>query len=513
MTKFSITRRDAIAGLAATAAVPGSAAAQAGPKRGGTLRISHNTRIASLNVLQIANGGEYVAVDMLYSGLTRMGTDMRPKPDLALEWSGDAEAKNFIFKLRPGVTFHDGKPFKAEDVVATIKTIQDPKSASPARSVLNMIADVVALDDMTVKFILSSSYADLPISLAHANARIVSAEALKGPLTALDTKPFGTGPFKLDTFDSSRLLRVVRNPNYYAPEKPYLDAVELRLYPDLAAETQNFLSRANDVMAEVQQADYKRIASTPGVVGVRTASGRFINLVMRRDQKPFDDVRVRRALSMAIDRPTLVDMILEGYGRPASDNVISGDYRYLAETPMPKYDTAAARRLLAEAGYPNGIKLPLYSSNRPAIRSQVGIAVKEMAKPAGFDIDVQTMPHDTYVANVWMKANFYVGYWGMQSTEDQVFTLLFTSDAAFGDTAWNNKEFDALISKARAVLDDGERRKLYSEAQNLMVRDVPSVVPFFQDALTAHQSYVKNWVSHPLSRYFFIENVWLDGGH
>jgi len=146
------------------------------------------------------------------------------------------------------------------------------------------------------------------------------------------------------------------------------------------------------------------------------------------------------------------------------------------DTPAPKYDPAAARRLLAEAGYPQGIKIPLICSNRPAIRSQVGVAVKQMAQPAGFDIDVQTIPHDTYLANVWRKGNFYIGYWGMQPTEDAAFTLLFTTDAAFADTAWNNKEFDDLVARGRATLDDAERRRLYTQAQQLMVRDRPGVI-------------------------------------
>lgn len=510
MPHLPITRRSALAGLAAATALPGPAFAQAEPKRGGTLKVSHPTRIASLNVLQISGPAEYLAVDMLYSGLTRLGTDMRPIPDLAIEWVPDAEAKSFIFKLRPNVTFHDGKPFTSEDVVATIKTIQDAKSASPARTVLSMIADVSAVDPLTVKFTLSVPYADLPISLAHANARIVSAEMLKGPLNALDTKAVGTGPFKQETYDSARLLKLVKNSSYYQQGRPYLDAVEMHLFPDLAAEAQNYLTGTVDAMLEVQQADFKRISTAPGSVGVRTPSGRFVNIVMRQDQKPFNDVRVRQAMALAVDRSMLVDIILEGYGRPASDNCISPGYRYLLETPVPKYDPAAAKKLLAEAGYPNGLKIPLICSNRPAIRSQVGIAVKEMAKPAGFDIDVQTMPHDTYLANVWMKGQFYIGYWGMQATEDQAFTLLFTTDAAFADTAWNSKEFDALVAKGRATVDDGERRKIYAEAQKLMVHDVPSIIPFFQDVLTANRTYVKNWVGHPLSRYFFVENVWLD---
>jgi peptide/nickel transport system substrate-binding protein len=513
MRDFALTRRGVLAGLAAASTFPTLADAQmATPRQGGVLKISHSTRIATLNVLQLSGPAEYPAVDMIYSGLTRISPEMRPMPDLATEWNADPEAKIFTFKLRPSVTWHDGKPFTAADVVATFKAILDPKTASPARAVLNMISDVEAVDPLTVRFKLNISYADFPVSVSHANARIVSAEALSGPLTAIDTKANGTGPFKVETYDSARQLRLVKNPNYYQPGKPYLDAVEMHLFPDLAAEAANFLSGAVDVMLEVQQADYKRISSAPGVVGQRVASGRFVNIVMRQDQKPFDDVRVRRAMAMAVDRQTLVDIVLEGYGRPAADHPIAPGYRYLAETQPPPYDPVAAKKLLGEAGYPQGIKITLVCSNRPAIRSQVGVAVKERARPAGFDIDVQTMPHDTYLANVWRKGQFYIGYWGMQPTEDGAFTLLFTSDAAFADTAWNNKEFDDLVAKGRSTLDDAERRKIYAQAQVLMARDVPSVIPFFQDILTASRNYVRGWTAHPLSRTFYVENVWLQRG-
>ena len=163
-------------------------------------------------------------------------------------------------------------------------------------------------------------------------------------------------------------------------------------------------------MSDVQQADYKRVASAPGVIGQRVKSGRFVNAVLRMDTKPFNDARVHQLLALAIDRDALVELVLEGLARPARDNVISSQYRYYTATPAVPYDPAGAKKLLAEAGYPSGLKIPLVCSNRPAIRSAAGVAMKEMARDGGFDIDVQTMPHDTYVANVWMKGNFYIGY-------------------------------------------------------------------------------------------------------
>ena len=511
MTPIQVDRRAFLAATGATALVGPAASAQA-PRAGGVLKVSTSTRCASLNPLKISALPEYMAMDMLYSGLTRMAPDMSAAPDLATEWSANADATEFVFKLRPGVTFHHGRAFTSADVVATVKAVLEPKTGSPARAAIGPIDEVVAVDPLTVRFRLKSPFADLPVAVAHPNARIVPADIVEGDPAQLETKAFGTGPFKLDVYDSARLLRVVKNPAYHVPGLPHLDAVEQYLFPDLAAESANFLARQIDVMIEVQQADFRRIAAAPGVVATRVKAGRFANLVLRMDQKPFDDPRVRRALAMAVDRAAIVDLVLDGYGRVASDNAISPEYRHFAATPEVKYDPAAAKRLLAEAGHPNGLKLALICSNRPAIRTQVGVALKEMVRPAGFDLDVQTIPHDTYLANVWRKGNFYVGYWNMRPTEDSMFTLLFTSDAPFADSAWNSKPFDDLVAAARRTTSDAERRRLYAEAQALMAKDLPYILPFFQDVLTANHPVVKDWSVHPLQLVFYVEKVWLQRG-
>ncbi len=229
------SRRAVLGGIAASAILPMMADAQPAPKRGGVLKISVSNRTASLNPLQISGPSEYIAIDMLFSGLLRMGLDMKPAPDLALDYTSDAEAKVFTFRLRPGVTFHDGTPFTAADVVATYRAILDPKTAAPVRAALGSLKSIDAVDSMTVRFTCAKSFADFPVATAHANARIVSEAALRD-LTGMATRANGTGPFKQDVFDSTRMLRVVRNPSYFAPQYPYVDAVELLLFPDLTAE-------------------------------------------------------------------------------------------------------------------------------------------------------------------------------------------------------------------------------------------------------------------------------------
>ena len=510
MTTFMVTRRDVMIGMAAATTLSGIGLAHASPKPGGTLKISHSTRIATLNVLSNSGPSEYPVMDMVYSGLTRIGLNNQPMPDLAESWEGSPDATEFIFKLRPGVTFHDGSPCTSKDVVATYEAILNPDIPASASAVLDMIDKVEAVDDTTVRFALKAPYADLPTSTAHANARILSAAALSRDLTELDTKVNGTGPFKLENYDSARITRLVKNENYFIPGKPYLDAVEMHLFPDLAAETTNFLSGDVDVMLLVQQADFERISSAAGVKALRVPSGRYVNVVMRQDQPPFDDVRLRKALAMSVDRQLLVDIVLEGLGRPAHDNILSPEFRYRIETPEVPYDPQAAKALLAEAGYPDGIKLNLVASNRPAIRAQVAIAIKQMALPAGFDIEVETMPHDTYLANVWRKGNFYMAYWGMQPTEDATFNLLLTSNASYEDSAWKNEEFDALVEKGRSTTVESERVAAYAKAQELILRDTPYIIPFYEDVLTASRDDVVDWTINPINRYFYTENVWLD---
>ncbi len=504
---FNILRRSVLLCMALALALPTFGAAQS---NGGTLKISHSTRIATLNPLSLSGPAEYPVIDMAYSGLTRIGPDSQPMPDLAKSWEGSPDATEFTFHLREGVTFHDGTPATSSDVVATYKAILNPDIPSSALSVLNMIDSVEAVDDLTVKFTLSSPFADFPTSTAHANARIISEEALSGDLTKLDTVVNGTGPFKMESYDSARITRLVRNDNYFSEGKPYLDAVEMHLFPDLAAETTNFLSGDIDVMLLVQQADYARISGTSGINALRVPSGRYVNVVMRFDQPPFDNLKVREALAYAIDRQLLVDLVLEGLGRPGHDNILSPEFKFRIDTPEKNYDPAKAKALLAEAGYPDGISLDLVASNRPAIRAQVAIAIKQMALPAGFDIKVETMPHDTYIANVWKKGNFYMAYWGMQPTEDATFNLLLTSNASYEDTGWKNAKFDELVNTGRSTTIEAERAAAYSEAQELMLKELPYIIPFYEDVLTASKDHVKGYSINPINRYFYLENVWLE---
>ncbi len=511
---FDLDRRQFVAGaaalLASTALAAAPALAQGAPRKGGVLRVSVARRPNHMSPLKHVNEAEYMLSELTYSSLTRLGRDMKPIPDLASAWE-TTDAKSWNFKLRDA-QFHGGQKVTAKDVVASFRAMMDPKVASAAARNIGPIEKVEDVDAATVRITTSVPYADLPAALAYTNAKIAPAAILDKDFNLLQTEDHGSGPFKLKTFEAGRLCRVERFDNYFTKDRPHLDAVEQIVYPDANAEVAAFLNKANDLILEIPGSDYERVAKTAGVTALRTPSGRYPNLVLGCDTPPFNDPRVREALGLAIDREQVVALVLDGFGQPAHDNPISPAYRFAHATEKRQRDVNKAKQLLAAAGHPNGLDVTLIVANSPAIRERLAVTVRELTRAAGFRINVQLMPYDTYLAQIWRKGNFYVGFYNMQPTVDGIFKLLYTSDAAWNETRWNNKAFDELVTQARAATDDTARARLYAEAQTLIAKETPAIVPCFMDLLAAHWGYVQNYFHHPRGAIYYLEQVWMGDG-
>ncbi|QOZ44532.1 ABC transporter substrate-binding protein [Bradyrhizobium sp. CCBAU 53340] len=509
---LTVTRRVFLAGTAISLVTLPRIAIADTPKRGGVLRMSLDQAASVIHPMLARVNPEYLVTELLYSNLTRLKPDMTVEPDLALSWDPNETRTEWTFKLRPGVTFHDGSPLTSEDVVATINAILDPKTASPGRTNVGPIKEVAAIDPLTVKFTLTGAYADLPVALTYLNARIVPAKVIASDLASLSTTANGTGPFKLVSYEPDRKIVVERNAAYYDPTRPYLDRVELLVYPDRTAEASAMISGEIDLLLTTTPGEYERLVKASGVKALRTPSGQFLNINLGCDQKPFNDIRVRQALALAVDREATVGFVAGGYGTPGNDTPLNPAYHFYKNIPMKKPDIAKAKQLLTDAGYPNGIDLTLIASDRPATRTQLGVAIREMAAAAGFRINVQTMPHATYLDQVWKKGNFYVGFYNMQPTADAIFNLLYTSNATWNETHWNNSEFDSVINAARVETDEAKRATLYGKAQEMMNTEVPSVISAFFDLLAAQRSYVEGYTLHPRGSVFRLDMVSLGAG-
>ena len=202
------------------------------------------------------------------------------------------------------------------------------------------------------------------------------------PAPRLDREAVGTGPFRLVSYEPSRLCVVERNPAYYDPARPLLDRVELVLFPDANARTAAQLAGNTDLLLFGQPTEYERLNGAAGQVALRTPSVQFLDIILGSKDKPFDDVRVREALALTLDRDALVELVAEGLGSPGADTPSNAAYLFDAGLPPRKPDIARARALLAEAGYPRGVTATLVASDRPNTRAQLAVAIRAMAKPA-----------------------------------------------------------------------------------------------------------------------------------
>lgn len=474
---------------------------------GGTLRLALNITPSVLNPMLSRVAGEYLLGELLYSGLTTLDQHMAPQPDLATQWSSNADATEWHFSLRENAVFSDGTPVTSADVVASFAKLLDPATAAPGSRNLGPISDVVADGEFGVIVHTASPFADLPVALAYTTAKILPKAIIESDFDSLMQTPVGSGPFRLVEYRADDVAIVEKNPDYFIEGLPYLDRVEVKTFPDAAGAAAAMLAGEVEILTEIQPTDYARIASSDGVTGLRTASGRFLDVVMDCSVEPFNNPKVREALSLCVDREAMVELVAEGYGTPGNDSPVNGAYRFNVDAPLKAYDPEKAKAMLAEAGYPDGIEIELVASVKPGYRSAMAVVLREMARPGGFDISIQTMDHPSYLDQVWKKGKFYVGFYNMQPTEGAIFNLLFTSGANWNETRWNNAEFDKLVMTADQTTDDASRADLYAQAQKLMRDEVPALVPCFFDLLGAQAAYVEGYEQHPRGAYFGLHRV------
>ena len=510
MTFPRFNRRDFLKSSAGAAALAFGIAAMPAfaATPGGTLRISVNVTPSRLNPMLVRVNAEYMLAEMLYSNLTTLAPDMSAKPDLALDWRSNEDASEWRFRLRENAVFSNGQPVTSADVVASFTKLLDPETSAPGRRNLGPIQSVTADGDFAVVVKTDGSFADLPVALTYPTAKIIPASVAEGDFDSLAQTPVGSGPFRLVDFRADEVAILEKRDDYFINGQPYLDRVEVKTFPDAAGSTAALLAGELELMLDVQPTDFARIGAAAGVQAMRTPSGRFLDIVMDCQRPPFNDPRVREALSLSVDREAMVELVAEGFGTPGNDSPINAAYRFHSDpSALKSYDPERAKALLAEAGYPGGLDLELVASVKPDVRGAMAVVVREMSKAGGFNIDVKTMDHPTYLEQVWRKGQFYVGHYNMQPTEGAIFNLLFTSDASWNETKWNNTAFDALVAEADRTTDTATRAALYADAQAMMRKEVPAMVPCFFDVLGARAAYVENYVQHPRAANYALHTV------
>jgi peptide/nickel transport system substrate-binding protein len=487
---INLTRRHLLLSGAGVAFLGlGARPSRAEPSRGGRLRVglAHGSTTDVLDPAKCDNGFTQTLAYALFNGLTEAGPKGELVPSLAESWEASPTASTWHFKLRDGVTFHNGKKLTAEDVIASLNRHRGADSSSGAKGILTSIQDIKAEGSQGVVFTLDAPNADFPFILSDFHLGILPAQ--DGVVDA--TSPVGTGSYQLAEFTPGVRAILKRSPSHWRSDRGYFDEVELLTMIDSAARTNALLSGEIDVMNSCDIKTVQFLKADPQIKVDQTSGTQHYSFAMQTDQEPFKDNNVRLALKYAIDRQELVQTILGGYGYEGNDHPIGRSNRFFAkDLEQRHYDPDRAKYHLKEAGL-SSLDVALSVANA-AFEGAVdaGTLYATRAKQAGINITLVREPNDGYWSNVWLKKPWAASYWGGRPTEDWMFTTAYAAGVPWNETHWNNTRFNELLVKARGELDDAKRREMYFEMQRLTSDEGGAVIPMFASYVFARNTKV-----------------------
>lgn len=452
------------------------------PRRGGRLRMGH-TGGSITDSLDPATINEWFPWQITWQTrncLIEIDHNNIPQPELAESYEVATDAAKWIFKLRKGIEFHNGKTMDAEDVIFSINHHRKEKSKSGAKAILESIKDIKADGKYTVIFTLKDGNADFPFIMSQYTLQIVPAG------TTNFEDGMGTGGYTLVHHKPGVRALTKRNPNYWKEGRAHFDEVETIHIKDVTARTNALKTRRVDLINRCEPKTFHLLKKTPGIQCMKTTGFKHNTWPMLTDRPPFDSNDARLAMKYAIDREQMLKIILQGYGVVGNDHPISPTNRYHDnELPQRIYDPEKAKYHFKKAGL-NGQIINLHAADI-GHRGSVDAAMlyQEHAKKAGININVVREPDDGYYSNVWMKKQWVACYWGGRPTEDWMFSIAYAAGAPWNDTYWKHERFNKLLKEARKELVEAKRREMYYEMQKIVRNEGGVVVYAFVSDLFA----------------------------
>ena len=441
----------------------------------------------------------------LFDRLTEQDAQMRIRPMLAESWRTVSDTV-WEFKLRPGVKWHDGRDFTGDDVAFTVSRVPNvPNSPGNFAGFVRAIQRVEVVDPLTVRFHTASPHPLLPTELA--SVQIISRHVGENATTEdynSGKAAIGTGPYRLVSYRPGDRTEFERNDNYWRGAQPWA-RVSYRFIANDPARTAALLAGDVDLIDQVPSTDLARLRRESRVTLSEIPGYRLIYLIPDYSRtenpvfvtdndgrplprNPFQDARVRRALSIALDRNALAERVMEGTAKPTGQWLAPGSFSYNPDVPVPPHDPDGARRLLAEAGFPNGFRMTLTTPNdRYPNDSRTAQAVAQMWTRIGVRTAVEALPWAAYSTRAARQEfNMRLVGWGSVTGEASymLVNIFGTYDrekrrGGSNSSRHSNPELDALTERAAATLDDGARERLLREAVAMVDRET-AMVPLLQ---------------------------------
>jgi peptide/nickel transport system substrate-binding protein len=487
-----VSRRDFIQlGLAAGLTVAAAdalfvTAVRAEPKKGGSARIglAHGATTDNLDPGTWPDTfTQCVFWGACANSLTQVDHKGDIQPDLAESFEPADGAKKWVFKLRRGSTFHDGKDVTSDDVVASFRHHMGEGSKSAAKSLLAAVGDISGDGPETVIFTLKEANADFPYIASDYHIPIIKAKDGGADWQS----GIYTGPFILGDWQPGVRGKVKRTPNYFHEGKPYFDEVEFIAIPDTAARMNALQTGDVHFIGRPDLKTLTLLQRNPKLAVIEQTGYAHYVLPMDVRVAPFDNVDVRLALKYAIDREDIVKKVFLGHATAGNDNPIPKGVKFAIDPePRHTYDPEKAKSHLKKAGMEN-LKVDLSAADAAfAGALDAAVLYQEHARAAGIDLNVVREPNDGYWDNVWMKKPFCLSYWSGRPTADWMFTTTYAAGAAWNDSFWSNPRFNELLVQARGETDEKKRASMYDEMQQLVHTDGGVIVMVFNNLLHAH---------------------------
>jgi peptide/nickel transport system substrate-binding protein len=511
---FATSRRGLLKGAGAAlvgSALPLSRAFAAGqdkPRKGGHLLLGIDNA-STTDRLDPATYPEiygYLVGGQVFNTLIELEEGGNLRPALAESWEPRKGASEWVFKLRNGVQFHNGKTLVAADVIYSLNHHRGEQSKSAVKVYLDPVTDIRETAPGEVTITLNEGNADLPYLLTDVHFGI-------GPDGGDFDKGVGTGAFILEDFQPGVRTLTRRNPNYWDATRGHVDSVETLAFNDSTARIAALLSGKIHIVNRVDPKLLGRITNSSKFKVYRSQDSEILTLPGRFDQKPFDNQDARLALKYGIDRQQILKSVLSGVGSVANDQPIVPSNRYFAADikPLP-YDPDKAAFHWKKSGFDGKVVL---SASDSGFAGGVDAAqlFQASARKANIPLEVERVPADGYWDDIWLKKPFVVSNWSTRPTADAILSLVFLSGAEWNESAWKNDNFDKLVKAARAELDEDKRRRQYHDIQAILSQDSSEIIPVRGDSLDAASAKVQGFSLVPgqtMSGLKAPEKVWLE---
>jgi peptide/nickel transport system substrate-binding protein len=429
----------------------------------------------------------HVLVGAIYDHLLRFDQSWNLEPRLATKWDRSEDGKEWVFHLREGVRWHDGKPFTAEDVVYSISRLVNKDVGSDLYARLSPSIDangIKAVDDHTVSVKLLRPDGLLPVTFGTRQSAMVPA-GFKTRTTTV-SEAIGCGPFKLQSYTPGQGWEAVRNDDYYRG-KAILEKIRISVIPEQATKLQAVISGDFDACDAIPPSLAQTVLGNSEVKLAKLTADRMMVIVMDQKQKPFDDGRVRMALKRAVDRKKLLNLSYMGYGEVVQDVPVPPADPLSPSDVDHSLNIDEAKKLLSEAGYPNGIDLELNTSDSFGGMVDLAVAFGELVKPAGIRVKIKQHPPATYWDQVWLHAPMYVSYWTTRHAADRL-EVTYGAKSHVNESHFADPNFQKIVDSALGASTPDEQAKLYKEALKMVAEESGLLVPFFIDKLWVARS-------------------------